>query len=187
MRPLNRTSRARRIAAGFTLIEVLASTLTLMLVIIATSSLISNGMLGTRMGNWDNVARASAMREMERLKALRWADLSALPVNAPITEPDTNFNGIWDLVEPALVGTIPNMAGRRYVANYDADGNGAPDPTIKLITVSVSVYGNSNPLVNLLQPFVDTVAYAQGGGGGGGSARSVWRITMLVSQKGLSE
>lgn len=157
-----------------------------MVVIIATSSLISNGMVGTRMGNWDNVARASAMREMERLKTLRWADLSALPANAPITAPDVNLNGIWDLAEPAL-GGIPNMAGRRYIANYDADGDGAADPTIKLITASVSVYGNSNPLVNLLQPFFDTVAYAQGGGGGGGSARSVWRITMLVSQKGLSE
>ena len=149
------------LSGGFTLVEVLVSVITLTLVLLTTSSLITNGMSATKMSIWDNVARAAAMGEMERLKALPWAQLSALPASTSITLPDTNSNGIWDPADPALNG-IPNMAGTSYIASYDADGDGAADATVKKITISIPVYG-------------------------GASLRSVWRITTLVSNKGFSE
>jgi len=189
--------------AGFTLVEVLVSIVMLMGVIIATSSLISNGMIGTRMGVWDNAARTAATAEMERLKARPWSEIAAMPLYPsfaknfctapdgtalPGTDPDT-----WTLADPinspCNAGLLPNtqMQGRVYVQLYDANGDGVPDNTIRKITTSVSVYSTSNPLANLLQPLFDTVAFAGGGGGGGGgSVRSIWRMTTLVSQDGLS-
>lgn len=179
----------------------------LTIVIVSTSSLISNGMIGTRMGSWDNIARNAAIAEMERIKARPWSDIVLMPIYPstgisrnfctapngaalPANDPDTfSVAPIYNSPAPLAVcttGLLPGMLGRVYVERYDANGDGAFDSGIRKITTSVSVYQISNPLANLLQPLFDTTAYAQGGGGGG-SARSVWRITTLVSQNGFSE
>lgn len=167
--------------SGLTLIETLATVGLLTVVVLTCSSLITDGLVSTRMTRWDNLARAAALAEIERLKALPFDgapgnDIATLLADAPLTQPDGDpangipANGIADNLED-----IPGAAGRVYVENYnyDLDGSGPYTPTIgtvKQITVSVSVYGNQNILGSPGPPPV-------------GSLRSVWRISTVVSKK----
>lgn len=166
-----RTTRSTRARSGLTLIETLATVSLLTVVVLTCSSLITNDLANTRMTRWDNLARAAALAEIERLKALPWSQIAALPPYAPLTQPDGDpangipANGIADGLEG-----IPGAAGGVYVADYDIDGDGTLDANVKQITVSVSVYGNQNILGGLGTPPV-------------GSLRSVWRVSTVVSQR----
>lgn len=166
------TARSARAAGGFTLLESLAAVGLLTITVLTCSSLITQGVASVRQTRWDNLARAAAQAEIERLKALPWSAIAALPADAPLTQPDLNANGIMDGLED-----IPGAAGRVYVENYnyDLDGSGpyTPDGTVKQITVSVSVYGAQNVLKSLGDPSPNT-----------GSARSIWRMATVVSQNG---
>ncbi len=175
-------TRSARAHGGLTLIETLATVGLLTVVVLTCSSLITDGLVSTRMTRWDNLARAAALAEIERLKALPFDgapgnDIVSLPADALLTQPDGDpangipANGIADNLED-----IPGAVGRVYVANYnyDLDGSGPYTPatsgTVKQITVSVSVYGSQNILGSPGPPPV-------------GSLRSVWRISTVVSKK----
>ena len=182
---------------GFTWIEVAGSIAVLTIVIVATTSLIANGMMAMRMNSLENIARASTIRELERLKSLPWSTIAAIPLYPPTAKNFcTDQNGVAIGGCQTGLEQIPGAVGRVYVSNFVV--NGAAQPNVKQVTVAVSVYGTSNVLANLFQPFFDSVAYAGGGssggggppsGGGGnvGSLRSVWRLTTLISANGLSQ
>lgn len=169
-------ARSARAIGGFTLIETLVTVGLLTIVVLTCSSLLTDGLVSTRQTRWDNLARTAALAEIERLKTLPWATIAALPPDAPLTEPDGDpangiaANGIADNLED-----LPGAAGRVYVENYDMDGPGpgVPDGTVKQITVSVSVYGAQNILKSLGDVSPNT-----------GSARSIWRMTTLMSEHG---
>lgn len=205
---------------GFTWIEVLIMTLILLFVLVGSASLMSGNMAQLKMNKTDEIARAAAIGELERLKAMGWAVIGAKPLYPP-----TSTFFCTDAAGVAIAGCVTGLetiaqetgaSGRVYVQNYDVNNNGvidANETTIRQVTVDVSVYGNVNILAQGPRPlleWLDSPAYAMGAdlggnwGGGGcgyyaappvsppppgqgsGTLRSVWRLSTIVSQNGVT-
>ncbi len=172
---------------AMTLVEILASIFSFMVILLATTSLISNGMVAIRMNGMEGIARAACIREMEQIKSLPWATIrDTMPIYV---------NGTPNTSTPFTAGleSLPNGVGKTYVQYYDLNGDGVANATdlARQITVSVSVYGNFNVLTELFDSFFETTAYASGGGGSGtppniGTLRSIWRLTTVITANGLN-
>lgn len=168
-------------SAGYTLVEVLGSVAVIVMVVLASSSLLTNGIKAMRMAGDDGKARAAAIGEFERRRAMPWATLEGTigtQVGNSVKIPmDTFTSGLQNL---------SGATGMTYLTNVDWNGDAIPDAV--QITVAVSVYGASNVLAeDWLAPLRwESTAYAGGGGGGGGGAyvppntgsplRSIWRV-----------
>ena len=189
--------------SGFTLVEVLSSILLLVISIAASTSLLSNGMMALRGNGQDTIARAAAVRELERLRGLPWDDGDADPNNNILDLPMPSYSFTDGLLNFAGNNPLPDAVGRVYVDNIDFNGDATVDA--KQVTIDVSVYGAANPLTaGLFDSLFESTAYASGGGGGGGgggeppppgdppppgppvgSLRSVWRLTTILSNQTL--
>ena len=196
--------------------------LILFIVMLGTASLMTGGIVALRMNNLDDIARAAAIGELERLKAAGWAVVGAKPLYPP-----TSTAFCTDAAGGAIPGCVTGLesiaqqtgaTGRVYVQNYDANNNGvidANETTIRRVTVDVSVFGIMNILAQAPQPlleWLDPPAYAMGSdfqinidwgsgcstynpsnpppppppGQGSGTTRSVWRVSTIVSQNGVT-
>lgn len=175
---LKPTRDARR---GFAWIEVLIMSTILLFVLVGSASVMTDGMASLRLNKTEVIARAAAIGEMERLKAAGWAVIGAKPLY-----PTASTAFCTNAAGGAIVGCVTGLetivqetgaTGQVYVQNYDANNNGAinlpGEALIRLVTVDVSVFGNINVL-------------AQGGQPGSGTLRSVWRISSIVSQNGVT-
>ncbi|GEM_PF-3509649 len=196
-------TRLRTGQAGFTLVEVLASILLLVVTITAATSLLTNGMMALRMNGHDTIARTAAVRELERLQGLPWADAvpDADPQNNIESLPMPSYTFTDGLLNFAGSNPLPDAVGRVYVDNVDFNNDGTTDA--KLVTIDISVYGTSNPLTaSLFSPLFESTAHASGGGGaigggggvgepppgGGGTPaplRSIWRLTAVLPNEAL--
>lgn len=171
---LKPTRDARR---GFAWIEVLIMSTILLFVLVSSASLMTGGMASLRQNQLDEIARAAAIGEMERLKAAGWG-----VIGSKLLYPPTSTAFCTDQFGVAVggcitgLGAITGATGQVYVQNYDANNSGlieAGETTVRLVTVDVSVFGNINVL-------------AQGGLPGSGTLRSVWRISSIVSSNGVT-
>ena len=176
---------------GFTLVEILVVILVLAIALNCTSSIIAYGMVGLRGNGEDSIVQAAATQEMERLKSRPWSEIASIALYPGFAKDfctDAGGNAIAGCISG--LGGLPNARGRVYVQTVDLNGDAIPDAGIRLVTVSVSLYGDTNVLARLVQPLLEWVepsAYAAGTAGGGGSSlRSVWRLTTLIAQNGLS-
>lgn len=189
----DRTARPAT-AAGYTLIEVLASVAVIVMVVLSSSSLLTNGIKAMRMAGDDGKARAAAIGEYERWRAMSWDTLEGTVGVAVGNSVKIGINTFTSGLE-----NIPGATGMVYLANVDWSGDNLPDAV--QITVSVSVYGTSNVLAwDWLAPLRwDSTAYASGGGGGGGgdyggggigpppntgTLRSIWRVSGFIPNAG---
>lgn len=162
---------------GFTWIEVMIMSAILLFILVSSASLMTGGIASLRMNKVDEIARAAAIGEMERLKATGWVVIGAKPLYPP-----TSTAFCTDAAGVAIAGCVTGLesivqetgaTGRVYVQNYDVNNNSvidANETTIRKVTVDVSVYGTINVLAQAPRPlleWLDPPAYAMGSDFGG--------------------
>ena len=111
----------------------------LLIVVVAISSMTTQGINWMRINGLDSKARVVAIQELERLRTLQWTALAGMPA-APT--PTTQLSA--SLTQAGLA----NATGTVAVASHDIDADGTPDPAAhaRLITVTIAGYGTQRTI-----------------------------------------
>ena len=127
---------------GFSWIEVGVFMPLLLIVVVAVSSLATNGITWMRMNALDNMARAAAILELEQLRTLKWGGADGITGMAPATNVTANL--------PVVLQNL-GATGTVTMSPYDVNGDGVLDAqdTARQVTVTVSGYGTPRGAVSL--------------------------------------
>lgn len=121
---------------AFVLVELFVAIFIGVIVITATMSTVTHHLALLRMHAGFLRARLAALREMERVKNLTWANLGqpqALPMTTLLTD------------DPELARLLPNAVGYTYVCPYHP-WRPAAMSRIRQIIVAVTLDSTTNPL-----------------------------------------